>query len=455
MPRRLLSSGPEHEELIDLLVSSRLVTSDAGVVEIAHEALARAWPRLQGWLEEDVEGQRILHHLSAAADSWDLLGRTDSELYRGARLSQALEWRARGNPTLTETEVAFLNAAEQAEESARRDVEVRARVQARQIRRQRGLLVGAAVLLVATVAAGAAALRQTDRADANAAAALSAETAAEARRAGARSLATDDIDTSMLLAVAGVRLDDSPATRANLLAALQQRPQLTRSVFHDGDPVTGLAASPDGRSLAVFDRRGGLRLYDATTWETLAEVERNDDLVPLQWVSPLAFSPDGSLLAAGPGGVVRDPILLLDARTLDPAGAAPRDAVRTTSRRRPRLQRERQRSGSHDPPAGATGRLLVDGCDGAARVGDGGRRHGVARHAGETAVARGRVLPLSRVALSPDGRTAYASLPLSAYDVDSGRLLYSRKRFVGSFGVRNTASNILRARPDGKALGHH
>ena len=246
VPRRLLSSGPEHEELIDLLVSSRLVTSDAGVVEIAHEALARAWPRLQGWLEEDVEGQRILHHLSAAADSWDLLGRPDSELYRGARLSQALEWRARGNPTLTETEVAFLDAAEQAEESERRDVEVRARVQARQIRRQRGLLVGAAVLLVATVAAGAAAVRQTDRADANAAAALAAETAAEARRAGARALATDDIDTSMLLAVAGVRLDDSPATRANLLAALQQRPQLTRSVFHDGDPVTGLAASPDG-----------------------------------------------------------------------------------------------------------------------------------------------------------------------------------------------------------------
>ena len=309
-------------------MSSRLVTSDAGVVEIAHEALARAWPRLQGWLEEDVEGQRILHHLSAAADSWDLLGRPDSELYRGARLSQALEWRARRNPTLTETEVAFLDAAEQAEQSARRDAEVRARVQARQIRRQRGLLVGAAVLLVATVAAGAAAVRQTDRADANAAAALAAETAAEARRAGARALATDDIDTSMLLAVAGVRLDDSPATRANLLAALQQRPQLTRSVFHDGDPVTGLAASPDGRSLAVFDRRGGLRLYDATTWETLAEVERNDDLVPLQWVSPLAFSPDGSLLAAGPAGVVRDPILLLDARTLDPAAVAARPRCR-------------------------------------------------------------------------------------------------------------------------------
>ena len=154
VPRRLLSSSREHEDLIDLLVSSRLVTSDAGVVEIAHEALARAWPRLQGWLEEDVEGQRILHHLSSAADSWDLLGRADSELYRGARLSRALEWRSRGAPTLTETEAAFLDAAEQAEQSERRDAEVRARAQARLIRRQRGLLAGAVVLLVAALVAG-------------------------------------------------------------------------------------------------------------------------------------------------------------------------------------------------------------------------------------------------------------------------------------------------------------
>ena len=71
------------------------VTSDDGVVELAHEALARAWPRLRGWLDDDVEGQRILRHLTAAADTWDAMGRPDSELYRGARLAQALDWRDR------------------------------------------------------------------------------------------------------------------------------------------------------------------------------------------------------------------------------------------------------------------------------------------------------------------------------------------------------------------------
>ena len=109
LPRRLVVTRPEHDAMIDRLVGSRLVTSDDGVVELAHEALVRAWPRLQVWLDDDVEGQRILHHLAAAADAWESLGRPDSELYRGIRLAQTLDWRDRADPDLTETELAFLD----------------------------------------------------------------------------------------------------------------------------------------------------------------------------------------------------------------------------------------------------------------------------------------------------------------------------------------------------------
>ena len=143
VPRRLLSGDPAHEHLIDLLVASRLVTSDAGIVEIAHEALARAWPRLSAWLDEDVEGQRILHHLSGSADAWNSMGRPDSELYRGARATQALQWKARQDTTLTDTEVAFLEATERAEQSEQQAAEQRARAQGRLIRRLRGALAGA------------------------------------------------------------------------------------------------------------------------------------------------------------------------------------------------------------------------------------------------------------------------------------------------------------------------
>ena len=118
--RRLLASDPQHDELIELLVGARLVTSDDGVVELAHEALARAWPRLRGWLDDDSEGQRIRRHLTGAADAWDALGRPDTELYRGVRLRQTLEWRERATPDLTVVEQHFITAAEAHAEEERR-----------------------------------------------------------------------------------------------------------------------------------------------------------------------------------------------------------------------------------------------------------------------------------------------------------------------------------------------
>ena len=82
-------------------MGARLVTSDDGVVELAHEAVARAWPRLRAWLDDDVEGQRILRHLTVAADTWEAMGRPESELYRGVRLTNALDWRERARPRLS------------------------------------------------------------------------------------------------------------------------------------------------------------------------------------------------------------------------------------------------------------------------------------------------------------------------------------------------------------------
>ena len=231
VPRRLIASDPHHEQLIEMLVGARLVTSDEGVLEITHEALARAWPRLRGWLDDDVEGQRTRHHLSGAADAWDSLGRPDSELYRGVRLTRALDWQSRTETALTDTEREFLSAAQAASEAEERSAAERARAQARLIRRLRIVLGGAAVLLVLALVAGGIAAVQSNRASDNAAEARSAAdsarqaaVSADARRVGARSQLTDDISLSLLLAAAGARLDDSPETRVNLLTALAKRP---------------------------------------------------------------------------------------------------------------------------------------------------------------------------------------------------------------------------------------
>ena len=224
VPRRLVGTDPEHERLIEMLVAARLVTSDDGALEITHEALTRAWPRLRGWLDDDVEGQRIRHHLSAAADAWEALGRPDSELYRGVRLARALDWSADKDTALTEVERQFLEASSHHAEAEQQSIVERARAQARLIRRLRIVLGGAAVLLVLALVAGVLAAVQSDRANENAAQAeqnaARRRVSADARRVGARSQLTDDISLSLLLAAAGARLDDSPETRANLVTAL-------------------------------------------------------------------------------------------------------------------------------------------------------------------------------------------------------------------------------------------
>jgi DNA-binding SARP family transcriptional activator/energy-coupling factor transporter ATP-binding protein EcfA2 len=153
VPRRIVASDPAHEQVIEELVAARLITSDEDVVELAHEAIARAWPRLREWLDDDVEGQRIWRHLSAAADAWESMGRPNSELYRGVRLARAMEWRHFSRPDLNSTEVAFLDASWAAAEESR--------AQKRRASRTRRLIIGTVgVLAVVAVGLGLFALSQ-------------------------------------------------------------------------------------------------------------------------------------------------------------------------------------------------------------------------------------------------------------------------------------------------------
>jgi WD40 repeat protein/DNA-binding SARP family transcriptional activator/energy-coupling factor transporter ATP-binding protein EcfA2 len=80
------------EIVLGILSEVRLITLAEGVVEVAHEALIHEWPALRQWLDEDREGLRIQRHLSETALAWEKIRRDPGELYRGARLAQALEW---------------------------------------------------------------------------------------------------------------------------------------------------------------------------------------------------------------------------------------------------------------------------------------------------------------------------------------------------------------------------
>ena len=62
--------------MLEVLAESRLVTVGEGSAEVAHEALLREWPRLRGWLEEDVEGRRLHRRVTDAAHDWEGGGAT-------------------------------------------------------------------------------------------------------------------------------------------------------------------------------------------------------------------------------------------------------------------------------------------------------------------------------------------------------------------------------------------
>ncbi|GAA0593155.1 helix-turn-helix domain-containing protein [Streptomyces crystallinus] len=202
-PRSELDFGHPEEisAVLEQLVRARLITLDDGHIDLAHETLIRAWPRLNSWIAQDRERLQLHRQLSDAARTWQQLGRTTSELWRGARLDAA---RAVFAPPsrqadLTPAESAFLHAALR----ERRHATLRTRAQAVAV----GLLVGLTLL------ASALALRHHP-ADRN----ERLRTTARELAHTADSLRPSDPALSARLGLAAWSIADLPETRAALLA---------------------------------------------------------------------------------------------------------------------------------------------------------------------------------------------------------------------------------------------
>lgn len=175
----------DHEEL-----------SREPTVEVSHEALFRAWPRLVTWLEEGEDDLRLLGHLTVAAADWDAGGREESELYRGSRLDRVLDFAGAHPGELSATEEAFLDAARR--RRSREEASSK-----RTLRRFRILTSGLAAGLVLALVAGGVAWTASQQ-----------ETAARLREeATARSAQVD----TLAFAASGEIAEDPE--RASLLAA--------------------------------------------------------------------------------------------------------------------------------------------------------------------------------------------------------------------------------------------
>ena len=299
LTRRAVANNSERESLVEVLVAARLVTSDGEVVELAHESLIGAWPRLRSWLDEDVDGHRILRHLTVSADSWDAMGRPASELYRGTRLARALDWRAHTTAELTPTEQAFLDAGRDLADAESRSAEQRLTEQKRANRRLRASLVGVASLLVVTLVAGALAVREGQRADA-------AAVAAQVRELAAASRAATDVDPELAVLLAVHATETSQAASGQpsrgALEALHGAVIASRIDHVVPDLGGNVAWSPTGDVFVTEgpEETGLVDLRDAETGESLRsfvghEIDIND----------VAFSASGLLATTGDDGALR------------------------------------------------------------------------------------------------------------------------------------------------------
>ncbi|MEY2515559.1 MAG: hypothetical protein QOJ89_2917, partial [bacterium] len=113
----------------------------------------------------------------------------------------------------------------------------------------------------------------------------------------------------LLLARQAVAIDDSLATRSNLLAALLRSPAAIHVLRSDGGRMLSVAVAPDGRTVVAGDNRGGVLAYDTAGWRPRGSYRTG---LP---VRTLRFSPDGTRLAIASANESAGVLDLVDAAT--------------------------------------------------------------------------------------------------------------------------------------------
>ena len=280
------------------LIQARLLTADTDTdggdtVEISHEALLSAWPKLHEWLSQDRSGLRTHRELTEAAHAWLAHGRDPSRLFGGTRLAVASEWAASHEQDLNPDERAFLAASKKHE---------------RTVRQRRIAVAAIVVLLILSVAVSAVALVQSNKvaAQSNKVAQLERSQAQNERlqaiynqvTAEAGQLQSTDPSLADQLYLV-VHHFDPTATNTSLLLAAANIPQLLTGRTGSADQVS---FSPDGHILAT-DSGGTVQLWNVTNPTHPAPL-RQPLTGPTNAVEAVAFSPvsthtGGSVLAIG------------------------------------------------------------------------------------------------------------------------------------------------------------
>ncbi|MEV0319370.1 hypothetical protein ACIBKX_37975 [Streptomyces sp. NPDC050658] len=284
----LATADCDPDTVLQRLARARLVTLDDDTVDLAHESLITAWPRLHGWIEDNRERLRRHRRLTDAAHNWQARDRDSGALLRGTELTEAQDaFRTpEQQDELTEMEGDFLHQSVRAEQ--------------RRSHRARSFTAALATLLVLALIAAGVAYQQRNAAEQQRGQAVTAGQQALSRQLAAQSgtLMETNPDLGSLLAVQAYRTSPTTEARISLYKAADE-PLRHRLAAAKADAVA-VAFSPDGRTLATGSRGGTVRLWDAGTGRLRHTVTGHRGAV-----SSLAVGPDGhTLLIGGAQGTV-------------------------------------------------------------------------------------------------------------------------------------------------------
>jgi len=264
------------DAVLERLAAERLVVrgqgaSDAGEswVEIAHEALIRRWPRLQGWLWEGLADHQLERELEKSAKDWAAHRAKKDEgtsfLPGGSRLEafEALQARVGPLPALQRDFIAAASAGRSQEK-----------------RRSRLIIAALSVGLLFVSGLSLLALAQW-------------RTAVSMERLATAELKMGD-DPRLALALLKEAYQFAPKEQvANVLTKWWSMPGRATLRPHNG-AVNVVAFKPDGHSLLTADANGVVRLWDVPSGAFIRELAKTESEI-----SVATFSPSGNEFVAG------------------------------------------------------------------------------------------------------------------------------------------------------------